>query len=308
MPPTSSPATGSTSSSPPCGATSSVSSATTRRCRSPKRWPSVRGAFPGTRWIKPEAGGVERLEPGRGSEQRLNVVLISIESMGAEFLGAYGDKRGLTPNLDRLAKESLWFSKVYATGNRTVRGLEALSLSLPPTPGQSIVRRPNNANLFTLGSVFEDKGYDAIFAYGGYGYFDNMNAYFEAQRLPRRRPARHPGRAHPVRERVGRRRRAPVRPDHRGDRPREGGGRRAPGVRPRHDHQQSPPLYLPRRAHRHPVRQGPRRRREIHRLRHRLPARAGARAPLVQGHAVRHHRRSRRQRARHGADTRSTNT
>jgi phosphoglycerol transferase MdoB-like AlkP superfamily enzyme len=146
----------------------------------------VRGGFPGTQWIKPEEGGVERLEPGAGgtggtrSEQKLNVILVSVESLGAEFLGAYGDKRGLTPNLDRLAKESLWFSKVYATGNRTVRGLEALSLALPPTPGQSIVRRPNNGNLFTLGSVFEDKGYGVVFAYGGYGYFDNMNAYFEA--------------------------------------------------------------------------------------------------------------------------------
>jgi phosphoglycerol transferase MdoB-like AlkP superfamily enzyme len=141
---------------------------------------TVRRAFPGTQWIKPEGGGVERLEPGRGREQKLNVVLVSIESMGAEFLGAYGDPRGLTPNLDRLAKESLWFSKVYATGNRTVRGLEALSLSLPPTPGQSIVRRPDNGKLFTLGAVFADKGYGSIFAYGGYGYFDNMNAYFEA--------------------------------------------------------------------------------------------------------------------------------
>jgi phosphoglycerol transferase MdoB-like AlkP superfamily enzyme len=146
----------------------------------------VRGGFPGTQWIKPEQGGVERLEPGAGatgstgSEQKLNVILVSVESLGAEFLGAYGDQRGLTPNLDRLAKESLWFSKVYATGNRTVRGLEALSLALPPTPGQSIVRRPNNGNLFTLGSVFEDKGYGVVFAYGGYGYFDNMNAYFEA--------------------------------------------------------------------------------------------------------------------------------
>ena len=141
---------------------------------------TVRGAFAGTAWINPDNGGVERLEPGGGAERKLNVVLVSIESMGAEFLGAYGDPRGLTPNLDRLAKESLWFSKVYATGNRTVRGLEALSLSLPPTPGQSIVRRPNNGNLFTLGSVFEDKGYGTVFAYGGYGYFDNMNAYFDA--------------------------------------------------------------------------------------------------------------------------------
>ena len=141
---------------------------------------TVRGAFTGTIWINPDDGGVERLEPGSGAERKLNVVLVSVESLGAEFLGAYGDKRGLTPNLDRLAKESLWFSRVYATGNRTVRGLEALSLSLPPTPGQSIVRRPNNGNLFSLGSVFEDKGYDTIFAYGGYGYFDNMNAFFEA--------------------------------------------------------------------------------------------------------------------------------
>jgi phosphoglycerol transferase MdoB-like AlkP superfamily enzyme len=124
--------------------------------------------------------GVERHIASRRPERRLNVVLVSVESLGAEFLGAYGDPRGLTPNLDRLSRESLWFSAVYATGNRTVRGLEALSLALPPSPGQSIVRRPGNEGLFTLGSVFEDKGYATLFAYGGYGYFDNMNAFFEA--------------------------------------------------------------------------------------------------------------------------------
>ena len=124
--------------------------------------------------------GVERHVAPPRPERRLNVVLVSVESLGAEFLGSYGNERGLTPNLDRLARESLWFSSVYATGNRTVRGLEALSLALPPTPGQSIVRRPNNDTLFSLGSVFEDKGYAVLFAYGGYGYFDNMNAFFDA--------------------------------------------------------------------------------------------------------------------------------
>jgi phosphoglycerol transferase MdoB-like AlkP superfamily enzyme len=107
-------------------------------------------------------------------------VLVSVESLGAEFLGSYGNPKGLTPNLDRLAGESLWFSRVYATGNRTVRGLEALALALPPTPGQSIVRRPHNDTLFSLGSVFEDKDYAVLFAYGGYGYFDNMNAFFDS--------------------------------------------------------------------------------------------------------------------------------
>jgi phosphoglycerol transferase MdoB-like AlkP superfamily enzyme len=141
---------------------------------------AVRAAFPGAKWIEPEKGGIERPVAASGPARPLNVILVSIESMGAEFLGAYGNAAGLTPNLDALAKQSLWFANAYATGNRTVRGLEALSLSLPPTPGQSIVRRPSNEYLFSLGSVLEDKGYAVLFVYGGYGYFDNMNAYFEA--------------------------------------------------------------------------------------------------------------------------------
>ena len=131
-------------------------------------------------WTGLDPRGVERHVAAPGPERRLNVVLVSAESLGAEFLGAYGDARGLTPNLDRLARESLWFSNMYATGNRTVRGLEALALALPPTPGQSIVRRPRNEKLFSLGSVFDDKGYGVMFVYGGYGYFDNMSAFFDA--------------------------------------------------------------------------------------------------------------------------------
>jgi phosphoglycerol transferase MdoB-like AlkP superfamily enzyme len=140
----------------------------------------VRAGFASEEWVTPAAGGIERRVRAAGKERRRHVVLVTVESMGAEFLGAYGDARGLTPNLDRLARESLWFSSVYATGNRTVRGLEAVTLAIPPTPGQSIVRRPNNDALFSLGSVFEDKGYGVLFAYGGYGYFDNMNAFFDA--------------------------------------------------------------------------------------------------------------------------------
>ncbi len=60
-----------------------------------------------------------------------------------------------------------------------MRGLEAVTLSIPPTPGNSIVRRPGNDGLFTLGSVFQDRGYDTRFIYGGHGYFDNMNAFYE---------------------------------------------------------------------------------------------------------------------------------
>ena len=121
---------------------------------------------------------VDRDVQGNGPEQDLNVILISVESLSADYLAAFGNKDGLTPNLDRLAADSLFFTRLYATGLRTVRGLEAITLSIPPTPGISIVKRPHNENLFTLGEVFKEKGYEPIYLYGGYGYFDNMNDFF----------------------------------------------------------------------------------------------------------------------------------
>ncbi|WP_341930399.1 LTA synthase family protein, partial [Methyloversatilis discipulorum] len=72
----------------------------------------------------------------------------------------------------------LRFANVYATGTRTVRGLEALSLGTPPVPGQAIVRRTNNNNLSTVGEILAPQGVVPMFIYGGYGYFDNMNSYF----------------------------------------------------------------------------------------------------------------------------------
>lgn len=115
----------------------------------------------------------------RAEEKKLNVVLISVESLSAEFMNLFGSKQNLTPFLDSLAKHSLAFTNLYATGTRTVRGLEALSLSVPPTPGQSIVRRPNNEHLFTFAHVFNQKGYECKYIYGGYSYFDNMNYFFD---------------------------------------------------------------------------------------------------------------------------------
>ena len=110
-----------------------------------------------------------------------NVVIIMMESMSAEYMETFGNKQGITPSLDRLAKEGLLFARLYATGTRTVRGLEALSAALPPQPGAAVVRWPNISNLNTLGSTLAARGWEANFIYGGYGMFDNMNSYFESQ-------------------------------------------------------------------------------------------------------------------------------
>lgn len=115
-----------------------------------------------------------------GKEKHKNVMLVVMESHSAEFMKTFGSAADISPVMDDLAKNGLLFAETYATGTRTVRGLEALTLSLPPTPGQSILRRAGNENLYSLGFVFRDRGYDTKFIYGGYGYFDNMNAFFAA--------------------------------------------------------------------------------------------------------------------------------
>lgn len=110
--------------------------------------------------------------------KKMNVVIVLMESMSAPYLDSYGSANHVTPNLDRLTHQGLWFSRMYATGTRTVRGIEAVMLSVPPTPGQSIVRRPGIDGLFHLGSVFQDLRYKTEFIYGGHATFDNMGPFF----------------------------------------------------------------------------------------------------------------------------------
>ena len=129
--------------------------------------------------FKEDNGIGRRVQNGNElTARKPNVVLITVESLSSDYCGAFGAQDSWTPELDKLAADSYVFSRMYATGTRTVRGLEAISLSVPPTPGQSILRRQNCDNLATLGDALRQNGYQTDFVYGGYGYFDNMNEFF----------------------------------------------------------------------------------------------------------------------------------
>lgn len=122
--------------------------------------------------------GITRNIVAEGNPNNFNIVLISVESLSASFMKSFGNTKNITPQLDSLAEKSWFFNNLYATGTRTVRGLEALSMGIPPTPGQSIVKRPNNKGLYTIGNVLRSRGYITQYLYGGYSYFDNMHNYF----------------------------------------------------------------------------------------------------------------------------------
>lgn len=137
-------------------------------------------AEPNARFLdKGDGIDIRRTITATGEPRRHNVILVSVESLSASFLGHFGNTQGLTPNLDALYDESLVFTNFYATGTRTDRGLEAITLAVPPTPGRSIVKRIGREKGYaSLGQQLVQQGYDSVFLYGGRGFFDNMNAFF----------------------------------------------------------------------------------------------------------------------------------
>lgn len=114
-----------------------------------------------------------------------NVVIILEESLGAQFIGRLGG-RPLSPNFDRLSGQGWAFDQLYATGTRSVRGIEAVLSGYTPTPAQPIMKLPpSRQGFYTLARTLGARGYDTTFYYGGESHFDNMRGFFLANGFKR---------------------------------------------------------------------------------------------------------------------------
>lgn len=128
---------------------------------------------------------LHRQEPRQVLARPRNFVIVLEESLGAEFVGSLGGLP-LTPNLDALAREGLYFTRLFCTGTRTVRGIEAVVSGFLPTPGSSVVKLSRSqSDFFTVAGLLRQHGYATDFVYGGEGHFDNMAAFFLANGFER---------------------------------------------------------------------------------------------------------------------------
>jgi len=141
----------------------------------------------GSTYLEPADSLVlDRSVDSKNPTRPFNIVLVVEESFGSKFIGTLTpDGPNCAPNIDSLADRGLLFTNIYATGNRTVRGLEASLASFPPIPGRSIVKRPGCENVFTLPSVLKGKGYQTVFMYAGLDYFDNIGHFMSNNNFDR---------------------------------------------------------------------------------------------------------------------------
>lgn len=118
------------------------------------------------------------LTPSHSREKPLNLVIILQESLGATFVESLGGVP-VTPNIEKLKNQGIWFEQLYATGTRSVRGIEAVTSGFQPTPADSTVKlSKSQKNFFTLAALLEKNGYSTEFIYGGESHFDNMRGFF----------------------------------------------------------------------------------------------------------------------------------
>ena len=121
---------------------------------------------------------LKTLTPSVKRDKPLNLVIILQESLGATFVESLGGVP-VTPNLEKLKEQGIWLEQLYATGTRSVRGIEAVTAGFQPTPSESTVKLSlSQKNFFTLAALLAKQGYSTEFIYGGESHFDNMRGFF----------------------------------------------------------------------------------------------------------------------------------
>lgn len=109
---------------------------------------------------------------------RPNVMILVMEGMGGDFVNAISGMKDVTPNLDSLIKESVFFSNCYAGSFRTDRGLVCVMNGHPGLPKTSIMKLPvKSAALPSIPGKLAEQGYTTYFTYGGDINFTNMNSW-----------------------------------------------------------------------------------------------------------------------------------
>lgn len=121
---------------------------------------------------------------------RPNVLFIILESFTAKLVQRLDGEQGITPTLDSLARTGVSFYRLYASGDRSQKGIVALLSGYPNQPTTSIIKFPRKTEaLPSLARTLGRAGYQSAFYYGGELAFANMKSYLLAggyQRLVER--------------------------------------------------------------------------------------------------------------------------
>lgn len=112
------------------------------------------------------------------SASKPNVIIICLEGFSSYIMSESGHVKDVTPNLDTIANNGLYFTRFYANSFRTDRGLVSVLSGMPAQPTMSIMDLPRKSTqLPSIANSLASHGYDTHFYYGGDVDFSNMRSY-----------------------------------------------------------------------------------------------------------------------------------
>jgi phosphoglycerol transferase MdoB-like AlkP superfamily enzyme len=121
---------------------------------------------------------IDSLSVSLSEKPDANVLVVLLESWTADVIESLGGEKGITDGFDALTNEGLLFTNIYASGDRTDKGLVAVLSGYPAQPTSSIISQPEKIeHLPVITHPFRDKDYKTAFFYGGESEFANMRAY-----------------------------------------------------------------------------------------------------------------------------------
>ena len=115
------------------------------------------------------------------AETKHNVVLVLLESLSWQYIGALGGDDALTPNLSGIIDNGVSFDRCFAVGDRTTRGFSGIVCAYPDLPGRSVTTRiETNNNFMTIGRVLENRSYQTAFIYAGQPMYDHRQSFLNS--------------------------------------------------------------------------------------------------------------------------------
>jgi len=107
-----------------------------------------------------------------------NILLIIMEGFTSKIIEPLGGQPGLAPELSRWCNEGVLFENLYASGDRTDKGIISILSGYPAQPRSSIIKFPSKSqSLPSWPRTMERMGYHPTFVYGGDPRFANMGSY-----------------------------------------------------------------------------------------------------------------------------------
>ena len=114
-----------------------------------------------------------------------NIVVVIMESMSAHKVGRYGNPLGLTPTLDRIAKEGIVFDNFYSTGIHTFNGIFSTLYSYPAIYRQQPMNTSPINEYYGMPNVLKENGYQTSFFTTHNELFDNIGGFLTANAIDR---------------------------------------------------------------------------------------------------------------------------